>query len=499
MIRDINFNAPPPGWSSGTNGTLTRPLDLIENWFLDRINRPGVSPQREPDGITEVLKLKFPNDISDPIPYLQRAWLVLRYLHPLLGAAYPPFSGQDQVEQQRIILAPPDPDKWLKMSFRVNEGDDAIFKDTDDAVKLFQASATAMAHWLPSSSQLLIRTSHLRLDGVGILKVTNTFMIVLASVIRLGLDVDIWSYASDIKHPALSPGVDHVLGLKSEEEPIQPYAEQVIDGLVQEWNEGMKSIALPIREGSENAILANTRFLRISLDKSASKLIRQACTGRGISVSAAVHASIIRVVASFQQHPMAKNILIPLIANLRHLLHPRYDTPEYAGSPCCYIVPFCITDVVGKNGTFDELAKQVTAIYSTDLAKLAMDEDGKPISFLDILKPYSDREAVLLSAELPADAPPMRPPNLSSFGVLERLVKGEYKVDEGQEDVCEIEDMWIAVEMADATPEFQLCTFRNTMRISLCFNDVYYDEDLMIDILHKVRDELIKGTVTHLE
>jgi hypothetical protein len=479
-----------------------RRLDLIETWFLDRSQRAGTSPERETDGITLGLKLSFPEDIAEPIPYLQRAWLVLRYLHPLLGALYPPFSDLDESGKPLITVSPLDPEAWIKVSFFVNKGDEALFVDPYDAVKSFRASETATAHWFPDTSQLLLRTSHLRFDGIGILKAANTFMLVLASTFDLGLEAPLNSYASDVKQPSLAPGIDCILGFPTPEAPTSPAPaiERAVEELTKEWRDGMYSGSLPLREGGDGAAPANTRHLLSTFDECTLQAIKKACKGLGVSVSAAVHASIVRTIAACPQHPDAHNMLITLIANMRRFLGSDFDIPDYAASPCCYVVPFCLRGGLSDENSAGRLEQRLHAIYASDLAALPLDPLGDPVDFSALLPLYTKREAVILDAPPVEGAPPFRPPNLSSFGVLERWVKPSYGVEGHAETAVGLEDIWVAVEMTDQTPEFQLMTFRGTMRLHLCFNDAYYTEEYMADILQKVRYGLLHalGTVSNM-
>ena len=492
MGDHVDSTKPPPGWTASSHGTIARPLDLVENWLHDRARRPGVLPHREPDAITQCLKLKFPKRITDPTPYLERAWSALVHVYPIWHALYPPFSKRGPDGGPSITLAPLDAAGWLRETFHVNEGPHAIFDDIDAAVRKFPAAPTPSAHWFPSSSHFLIRSGHLRVDGVGILSVTDTLFNLVASVCQMGLDVALETYASGIQKPALPPGIDHILGLKPIQGPTPKYVEDAIRGLEEEWRKGMKSITFPLREGSEGAKIGDSRQHVLAFDEPISKAIAKACTGLGVSVSAAVHASIIRVALTFPQHPEAKNILITLIVNLRHLLPTKYHAPEYRTSPCCYIVPACITDIADKSKHFGELAKLINGVYQTDLTKLATDEAGKPINFLEFLQYYREREAQILDAEPPADCPPFHPPNLSSVGILEWFTKFTFKLDKNSDETVEIEDLWAAIEMVDPVAEFQLYTIRNKMRLALSFNDAYYEEDFMWAIIGKVRDDLLK-------
>ncbi|RYP40771.1 hypothetical protein DL767_001417 [Monosporascus sp. MG133] len=475
-----------PGWTRSVDGTLTRPLDVVENWLLGRIRRAASPPGCEAEGVTYKLKLRLPRDIDDPVPYLRRAWLLLRYVHPPIGAVYPPFSGRDEAGRPLVTVPPLDPDEWLRTSFHVNQGTQAPFKDVEDTGKIFQPAKTAMAYWFPSSSYLVIRSTHLRWDGPGICRATNTFMLGLVSVMRLGLDVDLNCYTTDVKQPSLHPGLDYMLRFPPQGTPVPPHVERAVDQLMNYWHDGLYSLSIPIREGSDNAAPANTQHVDTIFDEDVLRAILKGCRRLGISVSAAVHASIVRVWASFpQQHPKARNMLITLIANLRSLLDPKWVTPDYGLSVCCFFVPFCLT------GGFEELNQRMGAVYSRDLSALPLDPVRGPVSFAEILPHYEARETAFLDTLPIAGCPPFRVPNLSSLGVLEKWLAPRYG-QEGRDPICEIEDLHIVNATSDPTPEFQLWIFRGTMRMYVYYNDAYYTEDFMSAIMSMVRDNLLE-------
>nr|AGN92203.1 LolU [Epichloe aotearoae] len=488
MVSAGNHAIVAPGWTTSEDGTLTRPLDLVENWLLARIQRANTPPGREAEGLTYKLKLRLPQDIDDPIPYLRRAWLVFRYVQPLIGAIYPPFSERDETGRYLVTVPPMDPEEWLRLSFHVNQGSQAVFRDVDDAGKIFRPRPTAMAYWFPPSSTLVIRSTHLRFDAVGLYKATNTFMLGLESVFRLGLDANLDCYTTDVKQPSLPPGIDYILGFPPQETPVSHRVECAVDELMRHWHHGLYSLSLPVREGSEDAAPANTQHMVTLFDEPTLEAIVAGCKELGVSVSAAVHASIVRVWASFpqQQHTGARNMLIPLVANLRPLLDPKWVVPDYALSLCIFVVPFCLT------GGFEDLTQRLGAVYSRDLSALPSDPAGDPMSFLELLPLYDSREAAFLGSLPVAGCPPFRVPNLSSLGVLERYLARAYGEKGAQAPVCEIEDVALVNATTDPTIEFQLFTFRGTMRLYLYYNDAYYTEDSLASVMEMVRESLLQ-------
>lgn len=477
------------GWTRLADGTLTRPLDVVERWLLGRIERADSPPDREAEGVTYKLKLRLPHDVDNPVPYLRRAWLLFRYSQPLIGAIYPPYSGQDEAGRPLVMVPPLDPDEWLRESFHVNHGSEALYKDVEETSRIYRPSRTAMAHWFPSSSYLVIRSTHLRLDGPGLCRATNTFMLGLVSIFRLGLDTDLTSYPTDVKQPSLRPAVDNMLGFAPQGSPAPPHVERAVEELMKHWHSGLHSLSLPIREGSENAAPGNTKHVDYVFDEHLLKALLQGCKRLGVSISAAVHASIVTVCSSFSQHPEARNMLITLIANLRSLLDPKWVTADFGLNVCCFIVPFCL------EGGFENLIQRMGAIYSRNLSALPLDPEGDLVNFSDVLPFYEPREAAFLDTLPVAGCPPFRVPNLSSLGVLEKWLAPRYwqeGIQPCENPVCEITNLHIANQTSDPTPEFQLWTFRGTMRMYLYYNDAYYTDEFMSKVMRMVRENLLE-------
>jgi hypothetical protein len=263
--------------------------------------------------------------------------------------------------------------------------------------------------------------------------------------------------------------------------------QRAVDELMRHWHDGLYSLSLPVREGSDNAALGNTQHLVSLFDEPTLVAIVKGCKKLGVSVSAAVHASIIRVWASFsQQHTGARNMLVPLVANLRPLLDRKWVIPDYGLSLCIFVVPFCVT------GGFEDLTRRMGAVYSRDLSALPSDPEDGPVSFTELLPLYDRREAAFLGALPSAGCPPFRVPNLSSFGVLERYLAPAYGQKGPQDPVCEIEDLALVNATTDPTIEFQLFTFRGTMRLYLYYNDAYYTEEFLAPIMDMVRNSLLQ-------
>lgn len=185
---------------------FTRPLGNLENFFK-LLAEKGKPLKREHWTIHLALRLQLPSSVTEPVPYLRRAWQVR---HPTLGATL----GQDQSSNNTaqpalsyLTVLPLDIDTWANETFTVC-GEVAC---ADQLLSSLHSMPTATCFWLPKSSELLIRSSHWRTDGVGMALLGHDFMLALAKIIRSGHDSPLEALVSSIgKRPVVSPSLEHV-------------------------------------------------------------------------------------------------------------------------------------------------------------------------------------------------------------------------------------------------------------------------------------------------
>ncbi|KEY67214.1 Sat15 [Stachybotrys chartarum IBT 7711] len=142
----------PPGWKVSGQNEISRPFDILEAWFHRIVGGGNLTRERDSFGSNYVVKLGFPGSVADPIPYLRRAWLVTRYLHPQLGATY----SSKSLDDLRYIIRPLDEQIWLQTTFFVEQGPSATYSSAEDAVSKYLSKSTTTAHWIPATSEFMI-------------------------------------------------------------------------------------------------------------------------------------------------------------------------------------------------------------------------------------------------------------------------------------------------------------------------------------------------------
>ncbi|KAI9149660.1 Loline biosynthesis cluster 1 transcription factor lolU1 [Paramyrothecium foliicola] len=476
----------PPGWEISGPNEISRPFDLLEEWFHRIVGGGNLTRERDSFGSNYVAKLKFPDSVKDPVPYVRRAWLLTRYLHPQLGATY-----SSDTPDVKYTIRPLDPENWLKTTFFVEQGPSATYKSAEDAVAQFPSKPTITAHWIPATSELLMRATHLQIEGIGFSQLTHSFVTSLTSILRHGLDLDLSAYPSNVKVPTPSPGVS--IGAETFSYADAPdYIKKGVDRFITQLQQGQPGIALPMRAGAETAAPTDTRRLVFKLDETLSADVRKACVKNKVSVAAAIHTALVRVTASYPQDSATKDLLIVLTANMRRFLFGPDQPPELAVGLYSTAVSYCIPGGLDPQIKFVDLARKVGEKYATDLSDVVRDDEGKPVSFLTMLSPWIDRYTQVVSG-LSFGSPMFRSPAVSSLGLMEKLVQRSYSFGDNEKDQVEVEDLWWSVDVLDQGAYFHISTFRGKLRLQVCFNQSYYTEAFVSEVIQKIMDELVQG------
>ncbi|KAL7622879.1 hypothetical protein AAE478_006558 [Parahypoxylon ruwenzoriense] len=484
---------------STTDTTFSRPVGNLEAFF--KVLSDNLVPEdREHWTISLPLKLRFPPYIGDPTSYLSRAWQALRLQHPALGATLSPQSGSDPKGGLMVSISPYDPDSWVNDTF--------IRRDEKDASTLFSKlfpTATATCYWLPTAGELVLRSSHWCIDGVGMVRLGHNFLTILASILRLGTEAALDSLV--IRSPVdtlISPSLEELIRQKSnippgsEEDPILA---EGADILVGEFIRGVPSIGLPTRADPTQGLSKNSLRVSTHLSSSTTAKVVAACRAKGLKVTSAVHAAIVLATAGFSQHPLSKSYTAFAPVDLRRALTATAGPEEEHGSRVTGLyfsgLPVCVEGILDANGKiskdFDTVAREINAVYSRDLVKFWSPDDGsgKTFSLPDLAESYLRRTTALLSAPAPEVFPPVQTPDLSSLGKVETHIQRDYVVD--GDTKIEVVDCWLATEMLTRNVQFHVWSWRDELTLGACFNNSFYEESFVVEVLDKVIEQLLVG------
>ncbi|KAI4861936.1 hypothetical protein F4820DRAFT_432019 [Hypoxylon rubiginosum] len=478
---------------------VSRPMGKLEEFF--KMLCDGGAPwNREHWHISLVLSLNPPPSIADLEPYLRRAWYILRQKYPALGAIIKA-NDKDPKETPHIVLEPVEVgvDIWTYKSF-VTHG---RTQDADELLRKLHPDALATCHWIPSTRQVMIRSSHWRIDGVGMLMLGHRFMETLVNMLGQKPDTPLDSYPTNQprEHILGSTIQDKAKSLNNTPKPVlSSLLDAGADAILATLLQGMPSIALPTRPGSEELPPSASDRRSVRLDADTTARLVATCRSRGFSVTSAVHAAIVCATARFPQHPLAKAYASFAAADLRRVLHA-YDQQIEIGPLGLFHLglPICIKDVVSPEGAglakdFETVARELHAVYSQDMINFwdPADGSGRKVALFELAESVPRKTMELYSQPLPPELPPVQTPDLSSLGRLERFLQRDYEfaTDMGVGKV-EIKDCWLGTEMLTRAMQFHVWSWKEELTLAVCFNASFYEESFASRILELVREELV--------
>ena len=492
------------------SSSISRHLGHLEVFFK-RLADLGAPLQREHWAVHLAVRLNFIGgskvDMADPEYYLRRAWQAVRHQYPAIGSTVsPPSPSNNHTHVERLTITSFDADTWANDTFIVDRNyvnANALFSD-------LRPSPTSMCYWLPSSSEVVIRSSHWRLDGIGIVMLCHKFMTALAMELQTGpISIspgETRHLPAPIQSHPLPPNIEDLGRNRSvggphihEDLEFNPRLELGADALVAEFLRGVPSIGLPTRANSEQIPPGASARSQIHLDIVTTAEITTACRVQGFSFTGAVHAAIVIVTAQFPQYPLSKAYTAFFPVDLRKFIVATHHTIEdellcglyFSGLPIC--IDGMASDREGNAAKgFDQIAREMTAVYRRDLTNFWQAPDGQMISLLELAEPYLTRTTALFGAQVPEGFPPIQTPDLSGLGKVETLMQREYESGPETPKV-ELVDIWIATEMINKSIQFHVWSWKDELSIGASYNKSFYEENFVVRVLDLVAKELQTG------
>ncbi|KAK7919958.1 short chain dehydrogenase family protein [Apiospora marii] len=472
-----------PQTTAHPNVTESRPLGTLENFFKWLADQ-GRPLNRGHWTIHLILDLAIPQSIADPALHLRSAWQALRIAHPHLGAVVTHSTETNQESPPgRLVLGGLDLDEWAKTTFTVCDQECSM----DQLLSGLGPQDTATCYWVPSSSQLLLRSDHWRVDGSGMVMLGHELLAALTMVLEHGPKPALDHLESIVQFSSRRPAI--------REREHDPAVSKAADTLIADFLQGQPSIGLPALPHSEAAIPDRTGFAIGRLDMQTTAQVLTACKTNGYTVTSAVHAAIIRVTATFPQHPLCKSYAAFTPFDLRPTISAASSSD--VALPVCglYLLgpPVRIDDVTTKD--FAGIANHLCDTYRRDPAHFWSTKDGQgedaTISLLDLEEALTSRVSAIVQAPVPEGWPPAQTPDLSSLGVIDSRIQPEYGSHATSK--LQVKNFWIGTEMLGRNIQFHVWTWNGQLTLSACFNQSYYERQFVDGVVDQVLKELREG------
>ncbi|KAI1132363.1 hypothetical protein F5Y10DRAFT_219863 [Nemania abortiva] len=420
----------------------SRPLDCHDAMFKS-IAAAGKPLGREHWLMAGVIKVTFPSDTANKEQRLRSTWAALRLLHPDVAILL-----RDSEKCYQPVTSPEILDAWAASTFHVETAAKSADELFSHHLKL--TSDTASCHWIVTSNELAIVSSHWRWDGRGLLMMLHEFLSLLAAPYQLGTEA-----------ANLVPSIDTVMNMPS---PLLPEWSTSANALLAPFMEGPSSIGLPVTTG---LLPGDTLRTETVIPSDVTSALRAACRARGIRLTAALHASIITEVA---RHRTGDAVHYKSWAafDLRKYCPAPFQGPAHAPSLRMVALPL----VVDATADWDSLAKRIQPVYEQSFAP----EDG---DLMFVRVPY-----VELATSMLATSSPTTEPNLSNLGALDDYVHTQYG------DVT-VENVWLGVHMLSPQLYVHAWSWKGSLHISICYNESFYQTTFVEQWLEKLKTTLI--------
>ncbi|PHH58843.1 hypothetical protein CDD82_2630 [Ophiocordyceps australis] len=332
-----------------------------------------------------VLNLSFVGSVDRELG-VRRAWQACHRQYPALGAFVVSSPQGDSGSPARLVSSPFDSEAWDKATFIVCHDQDAI-----EVCEKMNSAPMPICHWLPASSEVVIRMSHWRVDGMGIFMIGHRFLAHLAEIMRRGPET--CCIANYIDHlPILTnplpPTVESLLQKQEKQEKITPDIERAFERLAKCYAQHSPGIVFPPRHDTCETLPSTNGHATIRLDAATTRQVSAARRANDYSFTAAVHAALIRAMTKCPQKPLVNSYASFYLIDLRKSFSQCASVAAqdncpigfYIATPPLYLGGLGLDQRPSIN-SYDEIARKLSLIYRQGLPNIHTAFGGGPAAF----------------------------------------------------------------------------------------------------------------------
>lgn len=383
---------------------------------------------------------------------VRNAWKCLALQYPGLTVRPVEFTKHFEDLSETVLQ------HWLEETFHSTTNSTA-----DQIIQSSGPRDLPSLYFLPASSELVLLSQHWRTDALGCCMILDSLVEHISEN----------SFPQDLSSKCQlrpSPCLEMAAGASFDvDEETKKYAKEAIASF---HAKAVQSGGLPY-QGDKTLLPGNTQHRELVLSTSETRDVVQACKAKNISVSAAVHTALARTYFSFAESDddRRKGYTTVMATNARPHLQPPYDEPAHA----CQTYVASITPTVPYDSDFIAAARDLTHEYKTWCT---------PQLMRSLCWAYKYHRDALFAA-----GPPPKPPSgvtLSSLGVVD-------KVFDSKHGDIEVEKFRFGVSMITRQTLLYVWTFRDQLTFSLDYNEAYYEESMVQDVLQRVKKHLGEG------
>lgn len=409
---------------------------------------------------------------------LRNSWTALRHEFPRLAVV-----PEGDTTKSYEVPTTESIQQWVKETFFSEKT-----STPDDILAAYPLKDTPTLYFFPASMQILLLSSHWRVDALGLCMLLDRFFDLLAAATSLMPPAVPHASTSSLQRISLpiedafgAPSIEHCAA----DPEIEEFARQYIQ---HHHKAAVNAGGLPFKRASVPGQPARTA---IHLNRASTAAFVKACKAREFTVTSAVHAALADTFFALNDSipTPPESYTAVMSVNMRSHLKPPYNGKEHAVQT--YVTG--ITPSVDRKSTFEEKVKVLKASYNSWYSE----------KFLSAMRLTTKLhyDAMKNRPSDVADTPPPKPSSsvtLSSLGVVEEYLRVRH--GEGDSTV-EVTGFRFGVSMMTPQMLLYVWTFSEKLCLSVNYNDAYHDASEGLEFLDFIRQVLQKelGILLELE
>ncbi|KAH8784880.1 hypothetical protein F5883DRAFT_533713 [Diaporthe sp. PMI_573] len=273
------------------------------------------------------------------------------------------------------------------------------------------------------------------------------------------LELPLW----ELEHEHLSPSLEDAYG--SAKVPTPSIEAKAEEARQRNFEKSYPSTGLPY-QGNQSTTPGNSRCQTVAFGKEVSDQLVRACKAYGFTVTAAVHAACAASVLSCAADTSCDTYSTVVSANLRPLL------PGSASTYTCGTYVTGITHTLQRGDDFGSWCRQLTGGYRGD---------WDPPAYMDALRSiYQVHGKALAGLAASGARPPASNVTVSSLGLLDEKY---LRADHG---IIQVETFHLGSAIMGRQPTLYIWTFQGCLTLSVDYNESYYSEQQIADLLESI-------------
>lgn len=412
-----------------------------------------------------IAKVSFEPILGSPVDALRNAWKQMRFTFPEIAA-----SVQNGIYVYEVPKTPADVEDWLAKTYVVVQEN----LTADEFMQSLPPSKFMTLHFLSHTSEVILSSSHFRLDGPAFMALFNYLTHAIAKPEHHEFGTE----------PAnLSPSFE-----TSAEVPQAPYTPEIEAAAMSRlmaFSSQLPPVTLKPTHSPHSPAGVSARTT-LTISESESKAIITACKAHALTVNVAQHSALVSAVVALDgtaPEGVAERAFSAIAAfGLR-----KYSKASTAGSASSgggaatiassgNVYPITVTD-----GSFNSHAAQLKDIYAKGFD-----------DFMPSMSCAQEKMLPMLENPMPAEMPGQTDPVMSGLGVVDKLIAPEVKNEKG-EVVLRVEDFWVGMEILQRAPQLFFWTWKGQLVWTVCYNEAYWSKDDMTTLLEETKRQLIQG------